>query len=97
MAQLSQVNLWNKNNGKMEVMYNAREKGGNILCYVDFAILCQVIKYFTQLNPNFGKEDITFPISSSPRAIEWKKYINEFESGLPIITMTSLFIKNVSV
>ena len=56
VAQLSKVNVWNK---KMEVMYNSREHMKNILCYFYFARLCQVITYFPQLNPNFGKEDIT--------------------------------------
>ena len=72
VAQLSQVNVWNKNNRKMEVMYNAREHMKNILSYVDFSRLFQVIKYIPRLNPNFGKEDIAFPLSFSSRAIEWQ-------------------------
>ena len=73
MANLSQVNVWNKNSRKMEVIYNVREHMENILRYIDFVKMCQVINYFTQLNPNFGKEDITFPLSLSSRAIEWRK------------------------
>ena len=76
MSKLSQVNVWIKNNQKMEVIYNAREHMKNILSHVDFAKLCQVIKYFPQLNPNFGKEDIAFPISSISRVIEWRKHLN---------------------
>ena len=72
VAQLSQVNVWNKNNGKTEVMYDERDHMKNILSYFDSARLCQVIKYFPELNPIFGNEDITFPLSSSSRAIEWQ-------------------------
>ena len=75
MSQLSQVNLWNKDNVKMEVIYNSKYHTKNIFCYVGFARLFQVVKYFPQLNPNFGKEDITFPLSSSSRAIKWRKII----------------------
>ena len=64
-------------------MYNSIEHINNLFCCVDFSSLYQVIKYFPQLNPNFGKEDITFPLSSSSRAIEWRnKHLNEFESGV---------------
>ena len=63
VSQLSQVNVWKKNNGKMEVMYNARDHMKNLFCYVYFERLCQVIDYFPQLNPKFGKDDITFPLS----------------------------------
>ena len=35
----------------------------NILSYVDYSKMCHVIKYFTELNQNFGQEDITFPLS----------------------------------
>ena len=55
----------------MEPMYVTREKGGNFLSYVDFSKICNVIKYFYSLK-KIGKEDITFPISSSSRAIEWQ-------------------------
>ena len=34
----------------------------NILSDVDFSKLCHAIKYFPQLNQNFGKEEITFPL-----------------------------------
>ena len=58
-----------KNNRKMEVMPKAREPMNNILSDVDFANMCQFIKYFPQLNTIFWKEDITFPLSLSSRAI----------------------------
>ena len=40
---------------------------------------------FTQLNKTFGKKDITFPLSSISRVIEWRKNLNVFESGLSCI------------
>ena len=63
VAHLSQVNVWNKNNGKMENIYNAREHMKNIFCSVYFQILFQFFRYLPQLNPFFSKEDITFPLS----------------------------------
>ena len=45
--------------------------GIHILSYVDFSKLFHLIKYFTELNQNVGQKDITFPLSSSSRAIEW--------------------------
>ena len=42
-----------------------REKGKNILSYVDFYKLWHVITYFTELNKYVGKEDITLTIYSS--------------------------------
>ena len=85
------INVQNKNNQKMEVIYNARDHMKNILSYVDFANMCQLVKYFPQLNPHFWKEDITFPLSSSSGAIEWRKHLNEFESGLSIIDTRTYF------
>ena len=69
LDQLSQINVRNKHNRKMEVMPKAREPMNNILSDVDFANMCQFIKYFPQLNTIFWKEDITFPLSLSSRAI----------------------------
>ena len=75
--------MYGRENKKMEVMCNAREHMKTILIFVDFAKLCQFINHYLQLNSNFGKEDITFPLSSSSRAIEWRnKHLNEFESGV---------------
>ena len=34
---------------------------------------CHVNKFFPELNKNIGKEEITFPLSSSSRAIDWRK------------------------
>ena len=52
-----------------------------ILSYVGFAKLCNVIKYFPELNQTFVKEVITFRLLSSSRAVTWRnKYINELES-----------------
>ena len=62
----------------MEQMYNAGEELMNILSYVDFAKLCNVIKYSSELNQKIVKEVITFPIFSSSRAIKCgNKYLNE--------------------
>ena len=63
MAQLSKVNLCQKWNQKLELIHYAREKIMKTLSCVDFAKLCHVIKYFPQLNRDFDKEDITFPLS----------------------------------
>ena len=41
-------------------MYNGRENLVNILSYVDFAKLCNVIQIFFELNHNFVKEGIIF-------------------------------------
>ena len=55
--------MYEKKRIRMEVMYNTIEHTKHFFSYIDFAKMCQFIKYFTQLNPNFGKEDITFPLS----------------------------------
>ena len=57
----------------MEEMYNSRYHMNNILSYFYFEKLFQVIKYFPQLNLNFEKEYINFPLSLVSRAIEWRK------------------------
>ena len=61
-----------------EQMYNTRKELVNLLSYVHFAKLFNVLKYFPELNQHFVKEGITFPVSSSSRAIKCQsKYINE--------------------
>ena len=45
----------------------------NILSYVDLGKLCHVIKFFPELNQKFVEEGITFPLSSSSRATEFRK------------------------
>ena len=82
----------------MEAMYIAREKIMNMLSYVDFEKLRHVIKYFPESPQKFGKEDITFPLSSISRAIEWRKTfpINLNQVCLKLIqehTMNSQLIK----
>ena len=72
MAKLSKVVKCNKDNQQMEPMYIPIEKWVNILSCVDFSKLCHVIKYFPGLNQKFGQEDITFPLYSSSRYIEWR-------------------------
>ena len=65
----------------MEPMYVVGEKGGNILSYVDFSKICNVIKSFPGLSKNIGREDITFLLSSTSRTIEWRnEYIITLES-----------------
>ena len=57
----------------MESMLIAIERGGNIISSVDFSKICQVIKCLPGLKQIFRKEDNKFPLSSSLRAIEWRK------------------------
>ena len=52
---------------------NCKRKSKNIIIYVDYSKICHVIRSFHDLNQKFGKEDINFPLSSSSRAIEWRK------------------------
>ena len=63
----------NKDIDDMESMLIAREKGKNIISYVDFSKTCHVIKFFPCLKQKIGKEDITSTISSSSRDIEWRE------------------------
>ena len=65
--QLSKIDVWNKHSQKMEQMYNGREDLKNILSYVDFTILCNVIKQFPELNLNIAKEGITSYLSLGSR------------------------------
>ena len=60
---------WNKVKQQMERMYAERETGKNILSYVCFSKICIVIKSLAKLKKDIGKEDITFPFSSSLKAI----------------------------
>ena len=39
-----------------------------------FSKLCHVIKYFPELNHNFGQEDIIFGLSSSSKDIEFRNW-----------------------
>ena len=55
-------------------MYNRRDNLKNILSYVDFTKLCNVIKQSTELNHNIVKEGIIFPVSLGSRAIKRRKY-----------------------
>ena len=52
----------NKDIDDMESMLIAREKGENIISYVDFSKICHVIRCFTGLKQAFGKYNIAFPI-----------------------------------
>ena len=72
VAHLSRVVKRNKDNQHMEQTYISREYRKHILSYDDSSKLCHVITYFTELNQYFEQEDITFPLSPSSRAIEWK-------------------------
>ena len=47
----------------------------DILSYVDYEKLCNIMQNFPELNRNFLKEGITFPIFYSSRAIKWQKCI----------------------
>ena len=54
----------------MGSMLIAREKGENIISYVDFSKFFRVIRCFPDLKETFGKEDIAFLLSSSSKSIE---------------------------
>ena len=56
LAQLSEVNVCNKDKQQMEQIYNAGEYMMNILSYVNFVKLCRVIKYFPKLNKILGNK-----------------------------------------
>ena len=67
---------------KMEQTYSTdgkvvyfNRKRENILSYVGFSKLCYVIMCFHEYNQIFGQEEITFPLSSSSRAIGWRNKI----------------------
>ena len=49
----------------------ARERGRNILSYVDFSKIQNAIKSFPESKQDIGKEGITFSLSSSSVEIEW--------------------------
>ena len=55
VAQLSKVVIRNKKNQLMEPMYTAREKGKNIMSYVNFSEIQNIIKYFPELKQNIRK------------------------------------------
>ena len=62
VSQFSNVVRCNKESYDMKSILIAREKGGNIISYVDFSKNNHVIKCFPDLKQTFGKEDITFPL-----------------------------------
>ena len=55
VSQFSNVVKWNKEGDDTESILIAREKGGNIISYVDFSKNNHVIKCFTDLKQSFGK------------------------------------------
>ena len=71
VSQLSNVVKWNKESDDAESMLIAREERKKITSYVDYSKIFYVIRSFPDLNQTFGKRDITFPLSSSSRAIKW--------------------------
>ena len=50
------------------------------MSYVDFAKICYVINKFPELNHNFVKECIVFPIIYNSRAIKWRKCFDELQT-----------------
>ena len=54
-------------------MFIAGEERRNIISYVDLSRIFHVIKCFPDLKRKFGKEDITFILSSISISIEWQK------------------------
>ena len=55
LAQLSNFNIWDNENQKMEQMHNSREDMMNILSFIDFEKLCHVIKCFLNQIKSLGK------------------------------------------
>ena len=59
-----------------------------IFCYVDIANLCQVIRYFPQLNQNVGKNTLISLSRRFQESLNGEKYLNEVESSLSTIEAT---------
>ena len=55
VSQLSNLVKWNKESYEMESMLISREKGENIISYVDLSKICHVIKCFPDLKQTFEK------------------------------------------
>ena len=53
-------------------MYFERDGFKNVLDYCDYSRLCNVITKYTDLRPNMLRYGISFSLSASQRAIEWK-------------------------
>ena len=67
VAQLSITDLWNQQSQKMDNMIITREDYTNILRWVDFSRLSNVIYQFPKLSPEFLKIGITFSLWKSKR------------------------------
>ena len=81
LVQFSKFVKLNKENQLMKPMFVAREREGGILSHVYFSNICNLIKSFLALKQNIGKGDITFLLSSSSRAIEWRnEYLIKLKS-----------------
>ena len=50
-----------------------REDDTNILSYVDFSRLCNVMLGFPEFSTDFSTNGITFTLSYSERAMKWRK------------------------
>ena len=59
----------NKYSYETESMFIAGEESNSIISYVDFSRICYVIKCFPYFKQAFGKEYITFILSSISRVI----------------------------
>ena len=73
VSQLSNILKLNKDIDDIESMLISKGERKNIINYVEYSKICHVIRSFSDLNQTFGKKDITFPLSSSSREIEWRK------------------------
>ena len=67
--------MWNPK--KRYHHFIARDNVKNILSYVDFSGLFNVILSFPELSPDFLTNGITFPLSNSKRSREWRKEVIE--------------------
>ena len=62
-------------------MLNVREDMMNILSHVDFSKLFHFIKYFLELNPKCGKEEISIFLSNQlQESLNSRNILHEFES-----------------
>ena len=68
VTQLSKIYVWKIYIQKKEHMYIGREDEKNILSYVDFTRLRNVMSRFPELSIDILTNGISFPLSSSTRA-----------------------------
>ena len=64
-------------------MYTVRDEEKNILSYVDFLRLCNLINELLDMDIGFFTGCITFPLSYSKRYIQWRElFITYLENDI---------------